>query len=136
MTRKIERGVHIASSSLLLDASISTRQLPAGLSRSSSQRLIALGKEAESLMADGQRILSRLSASRTLAQQIMTAAQSNQKITCWPRSGKPASAASLMPHSIPTAFASCSSAPQQTIPAIALVLAQKIPVPKKEPEFL
>ncbi|WOH90558.1 hypothetical protein RZN08_18380 [Bacillus paralicheniformis] len=31
-------------------------------------------------MADGQRILSRLSASRALAHQIMTAAQSNQKI--------------------------------------------------------
>ena len=41
--------------------------------------LLRSAKEAESLMADGQRILSRLSASRTLAQQIMTAAQSNQK---------------------------------------------------------
>ncbi|MCY8536118.1 hypothetical protein MOF05_11945 [Bacillus haynesii] len=38
-------------------------------------------KEAEGLMADGQRILSRLSASRALAHQIMTAAQSNQKNT-------------------------------------------------------
>ena len=38
-------------------------------------------KEAEGLMADGQRILSRLSASRDLAHQIMTAAQSNQKNT-------------------------------------------------------
>nr|MDH3161571.1 hypothetical protein [Bacillus licheniformis] len=41
--------------------------------------LLRSAKEAESLMADGQRILSRLSASRTLAQQIMTVAQSNQK---------------------------------------------------------
>ena len=41
--------------------------------------LLRSAKEAESLMADGQRILSRLSASRTLAQQIMTATQSNQK---------------------------------------------------------
>ncbi|MGG1450279.1 hypothetical protein ABE325_04765 [Bacillus licheniformis] len=41
--------------------------------------LLRSAKEAESLIADGQRILSRLSASRTLAQQIMTAAQSNQK---------------------------------------------------------
>ena len=44
--RLVKRGVHIASSSLLLDASISTRPLPAGLSRSSSQRLIALGKRS------------------------------------------------------------------------------------------
>ncbi|MGN9866411.1 hypothetical protein [Bacillus swezeyi] len=38
-------------------------------------------KEANSLLADGQLILNRLSSSRDLARKIMTAAQSSQKDT-------------------------------------------------------
>lgn len=104
------------------------RQVYPGVETSAFSRS---AKEAEALMADGQRILSRLSASRALAHQIMTAAQSNQKIPCLPCSGKPASAASLMPLSIPTASASYSSAPAAEYSCYCVGLSAKKSGPQK-----